>query len=81
MVRLIRLAGSVVAVAGPRHYYLLPEYAVLPGDDRRRRLVVLMCVCWHRASAAPHSALPTDQEVEACARYVLAKLEEPPAAD
>lgn len=73
---LFALLARVVAVAGPRRCYLMPDTSALPNDDRRRRLVVLMCVRWHRMSSARRSGPLTYQKAEAYARYVLAKLDE-----
>lgn len=81
MVGLIRLAGAVVAVAGPRRYYLVPKYAALPADDDRRRLAILMCAYFHRLTTGPHPAPYTDEDAEAYARYVLAQLDRPASLD
>lgn len=71
MTTLIRLEGTVVAIAGPTRFYLAPDLAFTGRDEPTRRVVTLMCLYARRLEIAGRGSEYTDQEAEACARLVL----------
>jgi hypothetical protein len=71
MTTLIRIQGTVVAVAGPERYYLAPHLAARPQGDSSRQLASLMCAYAHRVELAGTLEEYTDERAEAFARLVL----------
>lgn len=71
MTTLVRLEGTVVAVAGPTRYYLAPVLEARPRGDLGRKRAALMCLYAQRLDRAGLGDEYTDEMAQRFAEYVL----------